>query len=87
MKTVPWLEKQIERALAFVHAALEDASPYRLAQARAHAEAVLPRVAALKPQALPLGDAQRLFEHVGQLRAVLRVLDSIAEDGARRERN
>ena len=68
------VQKQIERALAFVHAALDGENALSVAQARANAERVLPRVAAVTP--LSLSEARQLYEYVSQLRAVLRALDS-----------
>jgi hypothetical protein len=67
------MQRQLERALAFAHAALEDTTVYRVAQARAWAERVLPQVMDLRP--MGLSEAQQVFDHVSQLRAVLRILD------------
>jgi hypothetical protein len=73
MSEVKKVQRQIERALAFVHAALDDDNALGVAQARANAERLLPRVASLSP--LPLSEARQLYEHVSQLRAVLKVLE------------
>jgi hypothetical protein len=67
------VQRQLERALAFAHAALEETTIYRVAQAHEYADRVLPQVIELKPMAL--SEARQVFEHVTQLRAVLRILD------------
>ena len=73
MNMISRMQRQLERALAFAHAALEDTTVYRVAQARAYADRVLPQVIGMKP--LPLSEARQVFEHVSQLRAVLRILE------------
>jgi hypothetical protein len=75
MSEVQRIQRQIEQALAYVHAALDDRSTLSVEQARANAERVLPRVAKAMPKALSLSEARQLYEYVSQLRAVLRALD------------
>jgi hypothetical protein len=75
MSEMKRIQRQVERALAYVHAALDDSSAFSIAQARANAEQVLPRVASVMPRALSLSEARQLYEYVTQLRAVLRALD------------
>jgi hypothetical protein len=65
--------------LAFAHAALDETTAHRVAQAKVYANEVLPLIASMEPTALALGEARQLFEHVSQLRAVMRVLDSKLE--------
>jgi hypothetical protein len=76
MSEIHGVQKQLERALAFAHAALDEASDFRVARARYHAAAVLPKVTALPPR-LALTEAHRLFQSVSQLRALMRVLDDV----------
>ena len=73
MINVQTLQRSLERALAFAHAALDDPSESNVLQARRYAEAVLPRVTAIAPAAL--SEASLLVERVRHLRAVLSVLD------------
>ena len=65
----------VRRALAFAHAALEDATPRYAIEAKRFAEEVLPRVSDIKPRAVALGEAHELFQLVGQLRAVMTLLE------------
>ena len=67
------VQRALERALAFAHAALDDPSEHKVLQARYYAEAVLPRVTRLAPA--QLGEASLLVERVRHLRAVLSVLE------------
>lgn len=78
MSEIEKIQKQIERALAYVHAALDDQGALSLARARANAEKLLPRVLALAPRAMSLSEARELYEYVSRLRAVLRALDGHA---------
>jgi hypothetical protein len=77
MSEMEKLKKQLEQALAYVHASVDGRSPLDVAQARRHAERLLPRAAAMKP--LRLTEARQLYEYVSQLRALLRVLDGQME--------
>jgi hypothetical protein len=87
MNDVRMMQAQVERALAFAHAALDNSTADRVALARVHVADVLPRVAAMKPAALSLGEARELFERVSRLRAVMQVLDRKLEHRATREAN
>lgn len=75
MKNLEVVQRQVERALAFAHAALDETTLQRVTQAKLYAAELLPRLATLVPAALALGEAGQLFEHLAQLRAVLGVLD------------
>jgi hypothetical protein len=87
MKNVQAVQRQIERALAFAHAALDETTAHRVAQARVYVAEVLPQLAAVKSTALALGEARQLFEHVSQLRAVMKVLERKLDARAEAERN
>ena len=69
------MQRQLDQALAFAHAAVEDPTSARVEEAQRRAAEVLPQIAAMKPTALGLSEARQLFEQVSQLRAILRVLD------------
>jgi hypothetical protein len=69
------VQRKLEHALAFAHAALDETTLSRVAQAKVYAAEVLPVIAGLQPTALALGEARHLYERVKQLRAVLRALD------------
>ncbi len=75
MMTAQAVHRMAERALAFAHAALDEPTPRRVAEARTRAAEVLPTVARMKPSAVPLSDARHLYELVTQLRAILGILD------------
>jgi hypothetical protein len=87
MKNVHSMQRQVEMALAFAHAALEETTSHRVAQARTYANEILPQIASLTPSAFSLGEARQLFEHVTQLRAVLGVLERKLEYRRPREAN
>ncbi len=72
----------VERALAFAHAALDEtATPRRVSEAKMYAAQVLPQLGKTKPEAATLGEARHFLALVGQLRAVLQVLDKKLERG------
>jgi hypothetical protein len=75
----------VEQALALAHAAIDDPSPTRIAEARRHAAHVLPTMARATARGVPLGDAKQLVDLVSQLRAVLQVAErrSTLAHGAR----
>jgi len=75
MRNSIFVVHQIERALAYAYAALDDAAPDSAMKARRHAEELWPRISTLKPRAVPIGDAHRLVDLLGQLRAVMTLLD------------
>jgi hypothetical protein len=68
------VQKLVEKALAFVHAALDETTPERAVGAKMYASEVLLHVGKLKPGAVTLAEAHRLAGMVAQLRAVLTVL-------------
>jgi hypothetical protein len=65
----------VEEALAFAHAALDDPTPKRIAEAKRHAAHVLPSMARATARGLALGDAKQLVDLVGELRAMLQVAE------------
>jgi hypothetical protein len=75
MNDSQWLRRSLEKALAFAHAAVEDASPYRIIEAKSYAHEVLPRLARLVAPSLSRSEGRRLLVLVSQLRALLYVLD------------
>ena len=72
------LERFLESALAFAHAALEDPSHDRLADARRYAAEVAPRMEKVKRLELTLAEARQIVLLMRQLRAVLAVVDARA---------
>ncbi len=66
--------KLVEKALAFAHAAIDETTPQRVAEAKSYAANVLPKIAGMR-NAFTLGEAQQFVAAVGQLRAVLAVLE------------
>ncbi|MCU1276543.1 MAG: hypothetical protein JWM53_89 [bacterium] len=66
------LQGFVERALAFAHAALDEPTDDRVVMARATAEDVLARVHKLD---FTLAEARQIVLLVGQLRAVLTVVE------------
>ena len=60
-------------SLAFAHAALDHPTPERVATARSHAKAVLPRLSGMR---FTLGEARQIVLLVTQLKRVLSVIDS-----------
>jgi hypothetical protein len=81
------VQRQLERALAFAHAALDETTAHRVAQAKIYAAEVLPQLAAMRPTALALGEARQIFEHVSQLRAVMKVLERKLDVRTEADRN
>jgi hypothetical protein len=75
MKSLRSVQALVERALAFAHAALDEESPRRVSEAKMYAAQVLPYLGKTKPEAATLGEARHFLVLVGQLRAVLEVLD------------
>jgi hypothetical protein len=80
-------QRLVEKALAYAHAALDETTPYRVAEARMYAAEVLPSVSRMKPRAIGLSEARALFELLGQLRAVMEVLERKVELRAQRASN
>ena len=69
------LQKLVERALAFAHAAADNPTAYRILEAQSYAEKLLPQLGRLKQPAFTMSEANRIVVLVAQLRAVLEVLD------------
>jgi hypothetical protein len=69
------LRKSVEKALAFAHAAVDEPTAYRILEAKSYAEEVLPRIGRLRPPTFTLSQARRMMALIGQLRAILKVLD------------
>lgn len=81
------VRKLVERALAFAHAAVDEPSPNHIAEAKKYVAMVLPLMAYPASKGVPLGDARLLVELVGQLRAVLQVVERKSEMEAESGRN
>jgi hypothetical protein len=73
------MRKSLEKALALVHAAIDDRAGYPRWDARRYALEVLASVGRIKRAALTMHDAHLFLMLVGQLRAVLAVLDATRE--------
>lgn len=69
------LKQLVQKALAFAHAALEEPTPHYVIEAKRYAEAVLPHIERWDPRPVGLGEAHELFALVGQLRAVMALLE------------
>ena len=69
------IRQMVQKALAFAHAALDDTRPIYVAAARRYAASVLPKAQRLQRRGLPLGEAHELLALVGQLRAVMGLLE------------
>ncbi len=78
MTDVETLKKYLQRALAVAHAALDDAEPDRLEDARALADYVLSLTARARPAAATLADGHELFALTSRLRTVVAALDGAA---------
>ncbi len=87
MMTMESVRRLVESALAYAHAALDDTTPMRVAAAKMYAGEVLPYLDQVKPRAVPLGEARQLLDLVGQLRAVLGVLEKKTQLLARERAN
>jgi hypothetical protein len=75
MKDTRPLQRFLEKALAFAHAALEDPSDEHLANAQRYADEVLPRVQRLKQLEFTLAEARQIVLLVVQLRTVLAAVE------------
>jgi hypothetical protein len=69
------LQKAIERALALAHAAVDEPSDDRIHEAKRQAAEVLPWIGRMHQTRFTLGEANRILQLMGQLRAVLAVVD------------
>ena len=75
MTDVNTLRRYFERALALAHAAVDDPTPDRIADAQAIGAEVLLLAARGRPAAATLTDGHLLFAHASRLRALLAMLD------------
>jgi len=75
MTDVKTLKRYFERALALAHAAVDEPTPDRIADAVAVGEEVLTLAARGRPAASTLTDGHELFAHATRLRALLTLLD------------
>jgi hypothetical protein len=75
MTDVKTLKRYFERALALAHAAVDEPTPDRIADAVAVGEEVLTLAARGRPAASTLTDGHDLFAHATRLRALLALLD------------
>jgi hypothetical protein len=73
MKHGHTLRSVLERALAFAHAALDEATPRYLSAARRLAEQVLPHV--VRRGVVPEDEEREVLQLAGQLRALLGLLE------------
>jgi len=78
MTDVETLRRYFERALALAHAAVEDPTTERIADAQAVGAEVLELAARGRPAAATLTDGHVLFAHASRLRALLGMLDELA---------
>jgi hypothetical protein len=69
------MQEELERALAFAHAALAEPTPERVALARRCARELMPRMARARRRAMTLGEARELLGRMQNLRAVLAAID------------
>ena len=82
MTDVDTLRRYFERALALAHAAVEEPTPERIADAQAIGSEVLLLAARGRPAATTLTDGHILFAHASRLRALLALLDEQAPPSA-----
>ncbi len=79
----PTLPKELERARALAYAALEDATPRRVAEAQSYAAGVLARLAHLRGSDLAPGERRRITEPAELLRQVLQWVEHKVQREAR----
>lgn len=77
MTDVETLRRYFERALALAHAAVDDPTAERVADAQAVGNEVLELAARGRPAAATLTDGHVLFAHASRLRALLALLDEV----------
>jgi hypothetical protein len=77
MTDVDTLRRYFERALALAHAAVDDPTPERIADAQAVGTEVLELAARGRPAAATLTDGHVLFAHASRLRALLSLLSEM----------
>jgi hypothetical protein len=75
---VDMLRRYLERALALAHAALDEPTADRLAEAHAVGHDALALTASRRPAATTLADGHILYAHASRLRGLLAVLPSAA---------
>jgi hypothetical protein len=75
MNDVETLRRYFERALALAHAAVDEPTAERIADAQAIGTEVLLLAARGRPAATTLTDGHTLFAHASRLRALLTLLD------------
>ena len=78
------LRRYLERALALAHAALDEPTPARIAEAHDIGRDALALVTHRKPAATTLADGHILYAHASRLRGLLAVLPTapVAPPGA-----
>jgi hypothetical protein len=69
------VQEELERALAFAHAALAEPTAERVATARRLARELMPRMTRARRRAMTLSEARELVERLQKLRTVLAALD------------
>jgi len=82
MTDVDTLRRYFERALALAHAAVDEPTPERIADAQAIGAEVLLMAARGRPAAATLTDGHTLFAHASRLRVLLALLDEQAPPAA-----
>ncbi|HWE30902.1 MAG TPA: hypothetical protein VHB97_23000 [Polyangia bacterium] len=82
MTDVNTLKRYFERALALAHAAVDEPTAERVADARAIGYEVLLLASRARPAAATLTDGRELFEHASQLRTLLALLTNDASMSA-----
>jgi hypothetical protein len=69
------LQKLVERALAFAHAAVDDPTAIHILEAHSYAQKIVPQLGRLSKPTFTMTEATRIVNLVSQLRAILDVLD------------
>jgi len=82
MTDVTTLRRYFERALALAHAAVDEPTADRIADAQAIGAEVLSLAARGRPAAATLSDGHVLYAHASRLRALLALLDEYAPPSA-----
>ncbi len=85
MSEAQGLQKLVERALAFAHAAVDEPTTYRILEARAQADKLQPLLGRMKQPPFTLAEANRIVTLMSQLRAVLDVLERRLYPHSRKE--
>ena len=82
MTDVEMLRRYFERALALAHAALDEPTAERIADAYAIGTDVLALAARGRPAAATLAEGHMLFAHASRLRALLDLLEPVGAPAA-----